>query len=617
MIVPIAGGSIVEQAIEQTADAAVVAAPGAKPKPKHVSVVYFHGIGSQRRYEEVSRLVDCIDGYAARTHGAGTAFPCRIGNIDPAFEPKLDDPHETVTYLHTDLMRVPDGKPLGEVRFYECYWAPVMADVGSAVDVLNWGRRQAFRPLAGRNAQWRELHRLRRSALSELYEERSARAEGEDRGRYDRLMVLFDEFDKHDAKAAYPQGRFEDFLAFVADETAEPEQLRSLKSLARDWRDRFDANERRNGRLILTVLLALILTFLALVGVIWKLVGVIPELLSIVQGNDRLAGLANLIADNLPVSLGATAALVFSGIVGGRIGYYLSHYLGDVEAWATFAETSVKYEKRAKVIDQGTALMRHVLQNDDCARVVVIGHSLGTSIANDVLLALRRVNLAAGRPDQMAEPVALKKIRHVISMGSPVDKINYFFESYRTRSHRYARIVETLRGDIGTPPFASGIKPHIHWVNYWDEADPISGALQSPVGRRSLRYRIDNVHVPGLTFPSPGAAHLAYFRSRRVIGDIFDIVYRNCHTYEGLRPPGPGQSVNYDVARVPPGEPTGLYRRHAVAAALVPWGALASGAAWLVGWNGLALAFGAVAAGGAVALSFWWLTARDGHRDPY
>jgi hypothetical protein len=604
----------VPTAAPQTAAAAPAGGTAGSRDKKHVSVVYFHGIGSQRRYEEVARLTDCIDLYLNRTSGPGTPNSCRLASVKPTFEPKHDAPDETVTYLSSELLPLPKGPPLIEVRYYECYWAPVMADVGSATGVLKWVWRQSWRPLTGRKAQWRELHRLRRAALSALYEDRASGPGGEDRGRYDAMMRLFDDFDGHDGKRDFPRGQFDDFLRYIDRRTDDNDEAAALRKLARDWHDRFWTDEQRNAKLIVTLLLTLALTFIALVFVAYRIVTNLPAILSFIGTSETLVG---LVADNLPTTLGAVAAVVFSLIVGGRIGYYLSHYLGDVEAWATFAETSVKYDKRAKVIEQGSALMRHVIQNEDCERVVVIGHSLGTSIAHDVLLALRRVNLAAGGSDKMSEPLQLKKIRHFITLGSPVDKINYFFESYRTASHRYARVVETLRGDIGTEPFADNRRPHIHWVNYWDEADPISGALQSPVARRSLRYRVDNVHVPGLRFPSPGAAHLAYFQSRRVIGDIFDIVYRNRHTYDGLLPAAEKTPVDYDVVRLGPGEPTGLYRFQSFAAAVVPWGALASGIAWWTGWTGLAVAAGAVAAAGAASLCIWWLGARSDHRDPY
>lgn len=36
---------------------------------KHTGVLYFHGIGEQRGYEEVSRLIDALGNYGRKTRG--------------------------------------------------------------------------------------------------------------------------------------------------------------------------------------------------------------------------------------------------------------------------------------------------------------------------------------------------------------------------------------------------------------------------------------------------------------------------------------------------------------------------------------------------------------------
>jgi hypothetical protein len=111
------------------------------------------------------------------------------------------------------------------------------------------------------------------------------------------------------------------------------------------------------------------------------------------------------------------------------------------------------------VLTQTIATFSHVLNDPTCERVTIVAHSLGTSIAHDALLALTRRNRAHQAGDPIAGPVPLKKIEHFVTMGSPIDKIEYFFESYSSSSHRYKRVIEALRGDIGTPPFSRNGKP--------------------------------------------------------------------------------------------------------------------------------------------------------------
>jgi hypothetical protein len=106
-------------------------------------------------------------------------------------------------------------------------------------------------------------------------------------------------------------------------------------------------------------------------------------------------------------------------------------------------------------------------------------------------------------------------------MGSPIDKVHYFFESYAGRYHRYNRVVEELRGDIGTWPFARDAKARVHWINFWDRADIISGALYTPTNRAYATIRVDNVHTNNLGWPNPAGAHLGYFENAQVIEAIF------------------------------------------------------------------------------------------------
>ena len=41
----------------------------------HTAIVYFHGIGTQRRHEEISRLLDAIDQYSRTQDGTTIGYP--------------------------------------------------------------------------------------------------------------------------------------------------------------------------------------------------------------------------------------------------------------------------------------------------------------------------------------------------------------------------------------------------------------------------------------------------------------------------------------------------------------------------------------------------------------
>jgi hypothetical protein len=140
---------------------------------------------------------------------------------------------------------------------------------------------------------------------------------------------------------------------------------------------------------------------------------------------------------------------------------FLTDYLGDVEAWATYEETDEKYERRAKVIAIGTDVLTQVLGDERCDRAVLVAHSLGTTVAHDTPFSILRNNRARNNEDPIKGPTPLLKIEHFVTLGSPIDKIEYFFESYRSPFHRYRRVVEYLSGDISTEPFCRNGKPFI------------------------------------------------------------------------------------------------------------------------------------------------------------
>src|SRR5262249_59742513 len=119
----------------------------------------------------------------------------------------------------------------------------------------------------------------------------------------------------------------------------------------------------------------------------------------------------------------------------------------------------------------------------------------------------------------------LEKIVVFVTMGSPVDKIHYFFESYRSAYHRYIRVIEGIRGDITEIPFAKNRKPHIHWINFWDRADLVSGSLETPARPPLANLRGDNVQVSSFPFPYPGARHSGSFQHRPVIPHLYAIIF--------------------------------------------------------------------------------------------
>lgn len=513
--------------------------PRAPQADQFEAVVYVHGIGSQRRYEETSRLVDQLDEFSRSDHGVAPA-PGRLSSIKGRVEPLRDGcggkPGDIVGYIDT-THSVGDSSSgtLGKVRFYEAYWAPVMADVTSARDLLFWLLRQPGRPWRTLTSPWRDRQRLRRSRLVALLE----RNDGVTHDEAQDVLEAYSKFEQldHQDNPDYRTGSFGGFLKYLAAKHEGP-KLERLKVVAKAWRRAYVLDELRNMLVLWTMALFLLLLGAGALTLAFML----------------LEWASGLLPGGGGKAIDGRAAIPLAVAVAGGLGLTktFNDYLGDVQAWATYQETDAKHAARNETLERCMTVLMHVLKDPNCGRVTIVAHSLGTSVAHDALLALRRRNLAAGDVKTvMKEPTPLEKIEHFVTLGSPIDKIEYFFESFSSYSHRFKRVVEDFRGDINEAPFTAGGLPHIHWINYWDQADIISGALHSPAGKDLNIQRVDNVQVASLAFPAIGGSHSGYFTHRRVVSDLFAIIYGRQWSFVGKTVPdirkafiGPVQSFD-------------------------------------------------------------------------
>ena len=571
-------------------------------KDGYTAVIYFHGMGSQRRYEELSRLVDAIDKFLTHSDrdggkGGGKGL---LRGIVPKLEPLIGSREKTIAYIEAEYDPKKDGE-WGEknpVRFYEVYWAPVMAGNRSVKRVLKWMFSQVLRPWQIFFSPWRERQRLRRAVLIDLLDVQEKWPDGVEEADFERLVKLYDDFEKPNIIERFPEGTFKDFISFIEDEK-EGEKVRKVQSvaLARMWLKQYQLRELLNGFYLLTLALALVFSALLSVFLIFLFLQFFAGL-TLFSG-DQHPLLHTFITKWNPswkTAAGLAVSLFsFLGLKG-----FLTDYMGDVESWATYEETDKKHEQRHKVIELGTTVINHVLAQEACSRVVIVSHSLGTTVAHDTLLHVTRNNRARNSHDPITGPTELIKISHFVTLASPIDKIQYFFESYKSRYHRYKRVVEELRGDIGEVPFSRFGTPHIHWVNFWDEGDIISGALQSPTNRKRIRHRVDNVHVSSLYFPDPGESHSAYFRNKTVIQSLFEIIILGKYNYR-TKNPDTGHREKCRTHALGPGEPTGKVRKYFFAALLLPWLAASGCFMFSMGFEKTALV---LLSGAAIAFGF-------------
>ena len=510
---------------------------------KFTAVVYFHGIGQQSRYEELSRVIESFDDYSVVNKGQ------HLQQFQAKLEASRSDlSTQNVGYVSFEQ----DGK---EYRFYEVYWAPLTTTGTTGLGVMAWFMKHILSPIRIFNSSWSNRRRWRRSYLYRLWE-----VKHEDKDEFRPLMYLiqlYNDFCEKALRGIHMDDSFDAFIEYVKQQDVTKEFANTdddLVKLSREWRQSMMRTESWNFFVFLTLgYLTVIVPLLT-----------IARLLYFWFTDETLANF-------IPTS---TPALIFYGIlfllfvivVPSTIARFLRDYGGDVQLWATYEETNEKYLKRQAILKLGLHKMTHVLNHEDCERVIVLGHSLGAPIAYDTLLFIGRHNRAMTQSAQEADasdvyvekanatlstgltkalateeeiPLAMPlshtreliqtdKIEYFVTLASPIDKIYYLFESKRGLYRPYETIVDQLRGDIGNTPFVlSDDVPNFAWVNFWSQEDYVGGATFTPNPRtvKKRELKVNNVLIQSHAFPSPARSHTGYFQHNLVIGVLYRLIF--------------------------------------------------------------------------------------------
>jgi hypothetical protein len=192
-------------------------------------------------------------------------------------------------------------------------------------------------------------------------------------------------------------------------------------------------------------------------------------------------------------------------------------YLGDIQVYMSENEIGTNWEVRRCILGDARAKLDYVLARELEDRkpyydeVLIVGHSLGSVVAYDLLC---RVLL----PENGYSEAARRRIRHFCTVGSPLDKLWYFF---RDRTHAQNPIFQGILGklkgikDAGNPdsPFVG-----LEWTNMWCATDVISGGLEE------YGDLVRNIHLNSLLWP-PFINHVRYWTSPGVMGRIGEIVF--------------------------------------------------------------------------------------------
>ena len=199
--------------------------------------------------------------------------------------------------------------------------------------------------------------------------------------------------------------------------------------------------------------------------------------------------------------------------------YVLTAYVADVAVYVSADAKSKNFVARSTILKGSTAALARLLADDQYDRVILAGHSLGSVIAYDTVNELlAQFNGVPGPPDdrpglplQLAQ---LQKLAGLLTFGSPLDKIYYFFRAHvKDNQAIRAQILSMLYSFRKTPsgrdytPFEFNYLfrqlDQLVWVNAYAHMDPVSARLKF--------YELDDDNQQSFPYRVPGLAHLSYW----------------------------------------------------------------------------------------------------------
>ncbi|WP_343759360.1 hypothetical protein [Deinococcus depolymerans] len=459
------------------------------PRSEKLALIYVHGMGDQTRLCDATALLNNLETYWQRIDPLAPAFSSTVQThlSNPS------DPHYSMN------VHLPNGSRLD---VHEVYWAPKAPNV-AATTVLSWLRKQLFVPFLRRHSRWGELNRLKQGVLGQgVTTGHTAPRDGHTlKGQYRQFV------------RRHPHGTFFEY-ACVAPTPPQPAA------------DRWQRLTKSNDLTAIWVVMSMILATLVFALFVTEAVVGLTQFFQ-QEPLSKWAARYGLSYGNLvdvwyiypliAMSVVMTLAWVFG------IRPFFSRYMGDVVQWATYQETDEGFKVRKAILDTSSDVFRYVLRipgsdgqkNNDPPydRVIVMAHSLGSVIAHDTLLALKR--------DHSAK---LDQINDFITYGSPIDKFAYFFQALQGQSPRYVKTIHQLRGDL----FEGRGQPLI-WQNFYEEGDPIGGTVHTagpswdPPGV-ILTSKIHNIYTANANVALVGPNHTGYIGNKLVLFRVWNVL---------------------------------------------------------------------------------------------
>ncbi|MET0167065.1 MAG: hypothetical protein ABW318_18935 [Vicinamibacterales bacterium] len=193
--------------------------------------------------------------------------------------------------------------------------------------------------------------------------------------------------------------------------------------------------------------------------------------------------------------------------------WFLIQYVGDVAAYVQPQVIDRFYELRKEIKKCVWTTANAVYREEEYRDIIMVGHSLGSVVAYDVLnLLLTDHKLKPGTVPEVAG-----RTRLLLTFGSPLDKTAFIFAAQGTGTEAREAISASFQ------PLITDEQVRPRWVNIYSRWDIISGSLDYYDRKdRSNRNAVENIRDRKAT--TLLAAHVEYWRNDKLFETIFDAI---------------------------------------------------------------------------------------------
>jgi hypothetical protein len=539
-----------------------------KPTSKRVAFLVIHGIGQQRPYETLDQF----------GRGLISSFTSDKGAPDWKIYPQLEickDPnHAQQSWVRASFRIAPDtpvafqgdlhpGETIEDISLIEYYWAPITRDkityTGSLLFLIRAGLQPFLYLGANINALWEtERGRLFKVAAREFIRQAclflplilalTGLIAWLDTTNF--LTVM-----KHFRNPPIPVILtvvllFIRYLYAYTTGKAFFQSLRAKSGWQKKTLWRWFMFFTFLGNLFLWPFL---LSFL-LRGVAWigtRLTHYIPLLVHLGHWSAILRAVAHATAfpgdhaDRMTLlyrfiffdpSFAGCVPTIFWFILAAIVRFILIDYVGDVAVYVNANEIAKNFAARSQILDGCTATLTGILKEKldptnplsppAFDQVYVAGHSLGSVVAYDTINTLLDRARTGSSDPALIQAGDLDRLRGMVTFGSPLNKIFYFFrEQIDPRQGLLSQTLDLLHGfrvltNLKRPGGLWQFQPvtncdwknaeddldhNFRWINAYSIEDPISGRL--------IFYNLDDeLNQEQYNYYGPLIAHLSYWK---------------------------------------------------------------------------------------------------------